>query len=88
VGTYGTLLLYKAAVEKADSVDGEAVAEALSGISVETPTGTLTINPDNHIVTGPEYLLEVTAKPAGYKLVEEFGDVAHEGHSGCSSKDI
>lgn len=88
VGTYGTLLLYKAAVEKADSVEGEAVAEALSGISVDSPAGKLTVNPDNHIVTGPEYMLQVTAKPAGYKLVEDFGEVAHEGHSGCSSSDI
>jgi ABC-type branched-subunit amino acid transport system substrate-binding protein len=88
VGTYGTLLLYKAAVEKADSVDADAVAKALSGLSVDSPTGKLTVNPDNHIVTGPEYLLQVQGKPAGYKLVQDLGQVPHEAHSGCSSKDI
>jgi urea transport system substrate-binding protein len=86
VGTYGTLLLYKAAIEKAGSVDADAVAKALSGISVQSPTGTLTINPANHVVTGPEYLLQV--KDNGYKLVKDLGEVPHPDHSGCSSKDI
>jgi urea transport system substrate-binding protein len=86
VGTYGTLLLYKAAVEKADSVDADAVAEALSGISVESPAGKLTINPDNHVVTGPEYLLQVDG--TGYKLVKELGAIPHPDHSGCSSSDL
>lgn len=86
VGTYGTLLLYKAAIEKADSIEADDVAKALSGISVDTPTGKLTVNAENHIVTGPEYLLRVEGK--GYDLVRDFGEVAHLGHSGCSSSGI
>lgn len=86
VGTYGTLLLFKAAIEKADSIQADDVAKALSGISVDTPTGKLTVNAENHIVTGPEYLLQV--KGMGYELVQDFGEVAHPGHSGCSSSDI
>jgi urea transport system substrate-binding protein len=85
-GTYGTLLLFKAAVEKAGSVDADAVAKALSGISVNTPAGKLTINPKNHIVTGPEFMLQV--KGNGYRLVKQLGEVPHVGHSGCSSKNI
>jgi urea transport system substrate-binding protein len=85
-GTYGTLLLYKAAVEKAGSLDADAVAKAMEGISVDTPTGALTVNPDNHIVTGPEYLLQV--KGSGYRVVKDLGEVPHPDHSGCSSKDL
>jgi ABC-type branched-subunit amino acid transport system substrate-binding protein len=88
VGTYGTLLLYKAAIEKAGSIDGEAVAKALSGITVDSPAGKLTVNPANHIITGPEYLLQVTANPPGYKLIEDLGEVPHPDHSGCSSGGI
>lgn len=88
VGTYGTLLLYKAAIEKAGTIEGVAVAKALSGISVDSPTGKLTINPANHIVTGPEYLLQVTANPPGYKLIQDLGSVPHPDHSGCSSGGI
>ncbi len=84
IGTYSTLLLLKAAVEKAGSTDGGAIADALPGISVESPAGTLTMG-DNHIVTAPMLLLQIEGD--GYALVEDFGEVAHPGFSGCSSMD-
>jgi hypothetical protein len=31
-------------------------------------------------------LLRITDN--GYEMVEDFGEVAHPGHSGCSSKDV
>lgn len=85
-GVYGTVLLFKAAVEEADSVDGDAVAEALPGISVESPAGEITVDPENHIVVQPITLQRITAD--GYELVEEFGPVSHPEHHGCSSGDI
>jgi ABC-type branched-subunit amino acid transport system substrate-binding protein len=83
-GAYGTLSLMKAAVEKADSVEGDKFAAAAAGISVESPAGRLTINPDNHVVTGPIRLLQVQGN--GYRMVQDFGEVVHQDHSGCSSK--
>jgi ABC-type branched-subunit amino acid transport system substrate-binding protein len=86
MGTYGSLLLWKAAVEKAGDTDGEKIAEALPGLSAETPGGTVTIDPENNIARTPMRLLRITDN--GYEMVEDFGEVAHPGHSGCSSKDV
>jgi urea transport system substrate-binding protein len=83
-GVYGTLLLMKATVEKAGSVEASKFAAAAPGISVDSPAGRLTINAENHVVTGPIRLLQV--KDNGYRLVQDFGEVAHVDHSGCSSK--
>jgi urea transport system substrate-binding protein len=85
-GAYGTLQLYKAAVEQADSIEADAVSEALPGISVESPAGRIEVSTENNIVIGPERLLQIEGD--GYRLVEDLGEVGHEGHSGCSSKDI
>lgn len=84
VGTYSTLLMLKAAAEKAGSTDSVALAEALPGISIDSPTGKLTMG-DNHIVTAPMLLLQIEGD--GYTLVENFGEVEHPGFSGCSSRD-
>jgi len=84
VGTYSTLLMLKEAVEKAGSTDGGAIADALPGISVDSPAGTLTMGA-NHIVTAPMLLLQIEGD--GYALVENFGEVEHPGFSGCSSQD-
>jgi hypothetical protein len=46
----------------------------------------MTMNPENNIVTGPIFLLQIEGN--GYRLVQDFGDVAHRGHSGCSSGDF
>ena len=39
---------YAAAAEKAGSTDADAIAEALKGLSIDTPVGPRTINPDDH----------------------------------------
>ncbi|MBF6618427.1 MAG: ABC transporter substrate-binding protein [Candidimonas sp.] len=55
-GAYVAVYAYKAAVEKAGKTDGEAVAQALSGLSLETPTGTLTFRKgDNQALIGPTW---------------------------------
>ncbi len=55
-GAYAALYLYKAAMEKAGKVDGEAVAKALSGISFDAPNGRLTIRAEDHqAVVGPTW---------------------------------
>ncbi len=47
-GAYAAMYLYKAAMEKAGSVDGAAVAKALAGISFDAPNGRLTIRAEDH----------------------------------------
>lgn len=80
-GAYGTLLLLQAAAEAAGSVEGEAIAEALVGVSVESPGGQITVG-ENHIVETPVQLLQVEGD--GYTLVETLGTIAHDGFSGCT----
>jgi urea transport system substrate-binding protein len=85
-GAYGNLLLLKAAIEKAGTADKAAVAKALPGTSVESPAGTITVNPENNVVTGPMRILQIEGND--YKLVEDLGEVAHQDHAGCSSGDV
>ena len=47
-GAYGALYTYKAAAEKAGSVDKEKVIDALEGLTVELPVGEITIRPEDH----------------------------------------
>lgn len=55
-GAYVAVYAFKAAIEKAGSVDGKAVAQALSGLSIPAPTGTLTFRKgDNQALIGPTW---------------------------------
>lgn len=55
-GAYVAIYAYKQAIEKAGGTDGEAIAAALSGSSLETPTGTLTFRKgDNQALIGPTW---------------------------------
>jgi branched-chain amino acid transport system substrate-binding protein len=47
-GAYGALYTYKAAAEKAGTVDKEKVIDALEGMTVELPVGKITIRPEDH----------------------------------------
>lgn len=67
-GAYAAMYLYKAAMEKAGSVDGTAVAKALAGISFDAPNGSLTIRADDHqAVVGPTWG-KLGAFDANYKV--------------------
>jgi branched-chain amino acid transport system substrate-binding protein len=45
---YTGVKVYAAAVKKAGTTDKKAVAEALEGLTIEAPIGTLTIRPEDH----------------------------------------
>ena len=47
-GAYGALYTYKAAAEKAGSIDKEKVIDALEGLTVELPVGRITLRPEDH----------------------------------------
>lgn len=48
VPPYEAIYAYAAAVEKAGTTDGDKVAKALGGVSVEGPRGTITMNKQHH----------------------------------------
>ncbi len=52
-GAYGAVYAYKAAAEKAGSIDKEAVVGALEGLSVELPVGRITLRPEDHQALTP-----------------------------------
>jgi branched-chain amino acid transport system substrate-binding protein len=56
-GAYVAIYAYKQAIEKAGGADdGKALAQALSGASMQTPTGTLTFRKgDNQALIGPTW---------------------------------
>lgn len=47
-GAYAAIYTYKAAIEKAGSVDADKVIAALEGLTVDSPSGTFTIRPEDH----------------------------------------
>ena len=55
VTTYIAIQFIAEAVRKAGSADPQAIAKALVGLSVETPLGTRTIDPDNHRTNTGEF---------------------------------
>jgi branched-chain amino acid transport system substrate-binding protein len=56
------------AYEKAGKVDPEKFAEALSGMSVDTPIGKLTVRAEDNLLTLPMYM-GVTKKAPGYDFL-------------------
>jgi branched-chain amino acid transport system substrate-binding protein len=47
-GAYGALYTYKAAAEKAGTIDKEKIIDALEGITVELPVGAITLRAEDH----------------------------------------
>ena len=55
VTTYIAIQFIAEAVRKAGSADPQAIAKALVGLSIDTPLGKRTINPDNHRTNTGEF---------------------------------
>ena len=71
--TYDGIMLWAAAVKKAGSVDREKVMAALeSGISVETPAGTVKMDPATHTTVRTTYL--ATPKDGKWDILQTFPD--------------
>jgi urea transport system substrate-binding protein len=67
VGAYNAVHMYKAAVEKAGTTEPDAVAEAMVGLSVDGPTGTVTMEPSHHV---EQPISIVRSQDGVYSLVE------------------
>ena len=62
---------YAAAAEKAGSTDADAIAEALKGLSIDTPVGPRTINPDDHQAdTGQFWGPMVKKEGVSYRMMD------------------
>lgn len=48
---YDAVYMWAAACEKAESFDVDAVLEAVDGLSIEAPEGTITVNGENHHIS-------------------------------------
>ena len=75
---YNAVRACAAALRKAGEVSRDAVASGLRGLTIDSPTGPLTIGPDHH-VTLSVYLARRTA--GRLTVVQALGRVAPE--SGC-----
>ena len=73
VPQYEAVYLYKAAVEKAGSIDGDKVIAALPTVKVEGPRGLIQMNKQHHAPL-TMYLGQVQ-KDGSIKLLETFKDV-------------
>lgn len=73
VPQYEAVYLYKAAVEKAGSVDADKVVAALGNVSFDGPRGTIRMNKQRHAPL-TMYLGQVQ-KDGSIKLLETFKDV-------------
>ena len=76
---YNALRALAAGLERVGRVDREAVVLGLEGLTIDTPTGPLSIDAAHHHVTMAMYLARTEG--AGLALVEPLGQLAPE--PGC-----
>lgn len=71
---YNAVKAVEAALKKAGKVDGESLVNGLEGLSLDTPTGPLSISKADHHVTMNMYLAKTEG--AGLSLVQPMGQIA------------
>ena len=62
---YNALMAMKAALEKAGKIDKESMIDALEGLTIDSPTGTVTIG-KNHHATMNLFLAKTAKGQLGY----------------------
>ena len=73
---YNSLKAVQAALEKAGTVDKEALVDNLQGLTIDTPTGPLAVGASDHHVTMNMYLAKTEGQDL--KVVEALGTLAPE----------
>ena len=81
-GSYGALLVVKAAYEKAGTFDRLAFAHSMDGLEVSLPQGVIHVNPKNHIFDQPIYIMQI--RHGEYEVVKTVPSTSHPGFDGCS----
>jgi urea transport system substrate-binding protein len=77
---YNVLKSVKAALEKSGKVDQEALVDGLEGLTIESPTGPMSIGKGDHHVTLNMFLAKTEG--AGLKIEEALGPIAPQ--AGCA----
>ena len=72
---YDAVYMWKAACEKAGSFDTDAVREALDGLSIDAPEGTITVNGENQHISKPVRIGEVKEDGLIYEVSATDGPV-------------
>ena len=57
---YDAVYMWAAACEKAESTDVEDILEVVDGLSIEAPEGTITVNGENHHISKPVRIGQVS----------------------------
>lgn len=81
-GTYGVMLAIKVAVEQAGSTDADQVVQALEGLKLDLPQGSIEIDAENHIFNQPIYMMQI--KDGNYQVLEYLGMTKHPEFIDCS----
>jgi branched-chain amino acid transport system substrate-binding protein/urea transport system substrate-binding protein len=76
---YNSLIATKAALEKSGKASSEALVDGLEGLTIDSPTGKVTIGKDHHVTM--EMFLAKT-EGAGLAVVEKLGPIAPK--PGCA----
>ncbi|MGO1120494.1 substrate-binding protein [Rhodovibrionaceae bacterium A322] len=76
---YNAVMATKAALEKSGKVDREALVDGLEGLTMDSPTGPLSIGAADHHVTFNMFLAKTEGN--GLKVVKSLGEIAPE--AGC-----
>jgi branched-chain amino acid transport system substrate-binding protein len=71
---YNSVLALEAAVKKARSLDTEKLIKGLEGVSIDAPSGKLTIRPEDHQATLNVFLTKVEG--GKFKTTDSFGEIA------------
>ena len=65
---YDAVYMWAAACEKAGSTDVEDILEAVDGLSIEAPEGTITVNGENHHISKPVRIGQVNEDGKIYEI--------------------
>ena len=76
---YNSLIATKAALDKSGKPESEALVDGLEGLTIDSPTGKVTIGKDHHVTM--EMFLAKTEGP-GLAVVENLGQIAPK--PGCA----
>jgi ABC-type branched-subunit amino acid transport system substrate-binding protein len=79
---YGAVLLWREAAAKAGSFEPEPFAKACEGLAMTLPQGDVEIEASNHLLKQHIYMTKI--ENDAYLIEEDFGQVAHPDHEGCS----
>jgi ABC-type branched-subunit amino acid transport system substrate-binding protein len=87
-GTYDAIWMWREAVEKAGTLEAEAVVDALEGLKFKGPQGEVTIDPKTHHATVRSLIGESTEDPNNFKIIKDLGLIAPQPPQACDANSV